>query len=265
VRGFGKYLLWVYAGMALTFLMIPIIYTIVFSFNDSRRTNIIWRGFTLDNWLSVCDAQDVCPAFMNSILVAGVSTVLATAMGTAIAIALVRYRFKFRQATTLLLFLPMATPEVVLGAGLAAQFLQLGVNKGLGTVIIAHTMFCISFVVVTVRARVAVLDPALEEAGRDLYGSPNQVVWRVTFPLLVPGIVAAALLSFALSFDDFIITNFNAGAAMTFPRFVYTAAARGIPAEANVIASGVFFLAIALVLAVQIRGAIKRQQLAKAG
>jgi spermidine/putrescine transport system permease protein len=265
VRGFGKYLLWVYAGMALTFLMIPIIYTIVFSFNDSRRTNIIWRGFTFDNWLSVCDAQDVCPAFMNSILVAGVSTVLATAMGTAIAIALVRYRFKFRQATTLLLFLPMATPEVVLGAGLAAQFLQLGVNKGLGTVIIAHTMFCISFVVVTVRARVAVLDPALEEAGRDLYGSPTQVFWRVTFPLLVPGIVAAALLSFALSFDDFIITNFNAGAAMTFPRFVYTAAARGIPAEANVIASGVFFLAIALVLAVQIRGAIKRQQLAKAG
>lgn len=265
MRGFGKYLLWVYAGMALTFLMIPIIYTIVFSFNDSRRTNIIWRGFTFDNWLSVCDAQDVCPAFMNSILVAGVSTVLATAMGTAIAIALVRYRFKFRQATTLLLFLPMATPEVVLGAGLAAQFLQLGVNKGLGTVIIAHTMFCISFVVVTVRARVAVLDPALEEAGRDLYGSPNQVFWRVTFPLLVPGIVAAALLSFALSFDDFIITNFNAGAAVTFPRFVYTAAARGIPAEANVIASGVFFLAIALVLAVQIRGAIKRQQLAKAG
>ena len=265
MRGFGKYLLWVYAGMALTFLMIPIIYTIVFSFNDSRRTNIIWRGFTFDNWLSVCDAQDVCPAFMNSILVAGVSTVLATAMGTAIAIALVRYRFKFRQATTLLLFLPMATPEVVLGAGLAAQFLQLGVNKGLGTVIIAHTMFCISFVVVTVRARVAVLDPALEEAGRDLYGSPNQVFWRGTFPLLVPGIVAAALLSFALSFDDFIITNFNAGAAMTFPRFVYTAAARGIPAEANVIASGVFFLAIALVLAVQIRGAIKRQQLAKAG
>ena len=108
MRGFGKYLLWVYSGMALVFLLIPVIYTIVFSFNDARRTNIIWRGFTFDNWLNVCDAQDVCPAFMNSIIVAGVSTVLATAMGTAIAIALVRYRFKFRQATTLLLFLPMA-------------------------------------------------------------------------------------------------------------------------------------------------------------
>ena len=158
MRGFGKYLLWVYSGMALVFLMIPIVYTIVFSFNDARRTNIVWRGFTFDNWLDVCNAQDVCSSFGNSLLVAGVSTVLATAMGTAIALALVRYRFRFREATTLLLFLPMATPEVVLGAGLAAQFLQLGVQKGLVTIIIAHTMFCISFVVVTVRARVAVLD-----------------------------------------------------------------------------------------------------------
>jgi spermidine/putrescine transport system permease protein len=262
VRGFGKYLLWIYAGLAMVFLLIPIVYTIVFSFNDSRRTNIVWRGFTFDNWLTVCNAQDVCSAFGNSVLIAAVATVLATAMGTAIAIALVRYRFRFRRATTLLLFLPMATPEVVLGAGLAAQFLQIGAQKGLGTIIIAHTMFCISFVVVTVRARVAVLDPALEEAGRDLYGSPFQVFLRITFPLLLPGITAAALLSFALSFDDFIITNFNAGPEMTFPRFVYTAAARGIPAEANVIASAVFFAAIAIVLVAQVGGALKRRRLA---
>jgi spermidine/putrescine transport system permease protein len=262
VRGFGKYLLWIYAGLAMVFLLIPIVYTIVFSFNDSRRTNIVWRGFTFDNWLTVCNAQDVCSAFGNSVLIAAVATVLATAMGTAIAIALVRYRFRFRRATTLLLFLPMATPEVVLGAGLAAQFLQIGAQKGLGTIIIAHTMFCISFVVVTVRARVAVLDPALEEAGRDLYGSPFQVFLRITFPLLLPGITAAALLSFALSFDDFIITNFNAGPEMTFPRFVYTAAARGIPAEANVIASAVFFAAIAIVLVSQVGGALKRRRLA---
>lgn len=261
MRGLGKHLINAYVVIALTFLLIPIVYTIVFSFNDARRTNIIWRGFTLDNWLTVCDAADVCRSFGNSILIALVSTVLATTLGTMIAIALVRYRFRFRQATTLLLFLPMATPEVVLGAGLAAQFLQLGVEKGLGTIIIAHTMFCISFVVVTVRARVAVLDPALEEAGRDLYASPSQVFWRITFPLLVPGIMAAALLSFALSFDDFIITNFNAGSETTFPRFIYTAAARGIPAEANVIASAVFFLAIILVLVAQVGGAIKRQRL----
>jgi len=265
VRGFGKYAIWVYSAIALTFLMIPIIYTIVFSFNDSRRTNIVWRGFTLDNWLNVCEAQGVCQAFANSILIGVVATILATTLGTMIAIALVRYRFRFRSATTLLLFLPMATPEVVLGAGLAAQFLQAGVPKGIGTIILAHTMFCISFVVVTVRARVASLDPALEEAGRDLYGSPREVFWRITFPLLLPGIIAAALLSFALSFDDFIITNFNRGADVTFPSYIYTAAARGIPAEANVIASGVFLLAIALVLVSQVSAAARRRRLAKTG
>lgn len=261
MRGFGKHLISIYVVIALALLMVPIVYTIIFSFNDARRTNIIWRGFTFENWLTVCDAPDVCGAFANSILVALVATVLATTLGTMIAIALVRYRFRFRQTTTLLLFLPMATPEVVLGAGLAAQFLQAGVEKGLGTVIIAHTMFCISFVVVTVRARVATLDPALEEAGRDLYASAREVFWRITFPLLIPGIMAAALLSFALSFDDFIITNFNAGPDLTFPRYVYTAAARGIPPQANVIASAVFFLAIALVLIVQISGAIRRKRL----
>jgi len=264
VRGFGKYALYVYAVITFVFLLIPIAYTVAFSFNDARRTNIIWRGFTFDNWLSVCESPNVCESFSNSILVAVVATVMATTLGTMIAIALVRYRFKFRSATTLLLFLPMATPEVVLGAGLAAQFLAAGVQKGLVTVIIAHTMFCVSFVVVTVRARVATLDPTLEEAGRDLYASPAQVFWRITFPLLIPGIIAAALLSFALSFDDFIITNFNAGAAVTFPRYVYTAAARGIPAEANVIASAVFFLAIAAVLISQIGGALQRRKLAKA-
>ena len=159
-----------------------------------------------------------------------VATVIATILGTMIAIALVRYRFRFRSQTSLLLFLPMATPEVVLGAGLAAQFLSLGVQKGIGTIIIAHTMFCISFVVVTVKARVASLDPALEEAGRDLYGSPTRCSGASRSRCCCPGILAAALLSFALSFDDFIITNFNSGAVTTFPKYIYIAASRGIPA-----------------------------------
>ena len=264
-RWFGRYALWIYSGLEFVFLLIPIAYTIVFSFNDVRRTNIVWRGFTLDNWINVCKEQDVCQAFGNSILVGVIATLAATAMGTAMAIALVRYRFRFRAATTLLLFLPMATPEVVLGAGLAAQFLTAGVPKGIVTIILAHTMFCISFVVVTVRARVASLDPALEEAGRDLYASPAQVFWRITFPLLLPGIVAAALLSFALSFDDFIITNFNAGAAVTFPKYVYTAAARGIPAQANVIASAVFLAAIIGVIIAQLTAAARRKRLAREG
>jgi spermidine/putrescine transport system permease protein len=157
----------------------------------------------------------------------------------------------------------MATPEVVLGAGLASQFFNLGVQKGIGTIIVAHVMFCLSFVVVTVKARVASLDPVLEEAGKDLYANPRQVFWKITFPLLLPGIAAAALLSFALSFDDFIITNFNAGSEMTFPRYVYTAAARGVPAEANVIGSAVFIAAILIVLATQINGERKRRMLLK--
>lgn len=259
-KGLG---LWVYTVIALVFLLIPIGYTFVFSFNDSGKSNLAWRGFTLDKWLNVCSQPGLCEAFGNSILVGVIATVIATALGTAIAVALVRYRFKFRSSISLLLFLPMATPEVVLGAGLAAQFLTLGTQKGLVTIILAHTMFCISFVVVTVKARVASLDPALEEAGRDLYGSSGQVFWRITFPLLLPGIMAAALLSFALSFDDFIITNFNSGAVDTFPKFIYIAAARGIPAEANVIASAVFLLALIVVISTRLSAAAREKRLAK--
>jgi spermidine/putrescine transport system permease protein len=259
----GRWLLPTYVVLTFAFLMIPIIYTFVFSFNDSVKSNIIWRGFTLDNWINVCDQQVVCTAFGNSLIIALSATTIATVLGTMIAIALVRYRFKFRAATNLLLFLPLATPEVVMGAGLAAQFLDLGWTKGLSTVIIAHVMFTLSFVVVTVKARVATLDPALEEAGRDLYGNPFQVFRKVTLPLLLPGILAAAMLAFALSFDDFIITQFNSGSIETFPKFVYTAAARGIPAEANVIGSSVFLVAIAIVLVVQIRGSRKAKKLAK--
>ena len=261
--GFGRWLLPFYSLLALVFLLIPIVYTIVFSFNNSLKTNISWRGFTLDNWLHVCDEPGVCDAFGNSILIGVVATVIATTLGTMIAIALARYRFRFRAATNLLIFLPMATPEVVLGAGLAAQFLTAGVAKGIGTVIIAHTMFCLSFVVVTVKARVSGLDPALEEAGRDLYGSPAQVFLRVTLPLLLPGILAAALLSFSLSFDDFIITYFNSGSLQTFPTYIYTAATRGIPPQANVIASAVFTLAIIIVVSIQVSGELRRKRLAR--
>jgi spermidine/putrescine transport system permease protein len=259
----GKYLLPVYVAVAFVFLLIPIGYTFVFSFNDSFKSNTIWRGFTFDNWIGVCDTAAVCEAFGNSILIATVATVVSTILGTMIAIALGRYRFKFRSGINLLLFLPLATPEVVMGAGLAAQFLTAGVPKGMPTVIIAHVMFTLSFVVVTVKARIATLDPKLEEAGRDLYAAPFEVFRKITFPLLLPGIMAAALLAFALSFDDYIITAFNAGPVTTFPKFVFTSAARGLPPEANVIGSAVFIVAIAIVLAIQLNGARKRKKLAK--
>ncbi|MEN9713913.1 MAG: hypothetical protein RLZZ164_577 [Actinomycetota bacterium] len=252
----------IYSGLALVFLLIPIVYTIAFSFNDSVRSNTVWEGFTVTHWTNVCAKGNICEALGNSILIGAISTLIATVLGSALAIGLVRYSFKFRASTNLLLFLPMATPEVVLGAGLAAFFFNIGFASGLVTTIIAHVMFCLSFVVVTVKARVQTLDPVLEEAGRDLYANPNQVFWKITFPLLLPGIISAALLSFALSFDDFIITYFNSGSVTTFPKFIYVAASRGVPAEANVIASAVFLLAIVIVLVTQITGAIKRRKLA---
>ena len=261
----GKLGLPVYALLATAFLLTPILYTIVFSFNNSEsgRTQTSWQGFTFDKWLNVCARAEVCEGVTNSILISVISTLIATILGTAIAIALVRYQFKFRPLVSLTLFLPMATPEVVMGAGLASLFFNLGVTQGLVTIILAHVMFCLSFVVVTVKARVQTLDPVLEEAGRDLYASPSQVFWRITFPLLLPGIVSAALLAFALSFDDFIITYFNAGPVSTFPLFIYIQAAKGVPAEANVIASAVFLLAILIVVAVQVRSNLKAKKLAQ--
>jgi len=259
----GRFVLPAYSAIALVFLLIPIVYTIVFSFNNSTRSNTVWEGFTLKHWLNVCSRQDVCDAVSNSILIGVISTIFATILGTALAIALVRYSFKARSLVSLSLFLPMATPEVVLGAGLAGLFFNAGVGAGMVTTIIAHVMFCLSFVVVTVKARVQTLDPTLEEAGADLYANPTHVFTKITLPLLMPGIISAALLSFALSFDDFIITYFNSGSVTTFPKYIYVAASRGVPAEANVIASAVFLLAIVIVLATQIRGALKRAKLAK--
>ncbi len=257
----GKWLLPTYVGLAFIFMMIPIGYTFVFSFNKVEKSNIAWKEFTFDNWLNMCGQPVVCHAFGNSVAIAIISTLISTALGTAIAIALGRYKFKGRSVTNLLLFLPMATPEVVMGAGLAAQFLNVGIAKGFWTIVVAHVMFTLSFVVVTVKARVATLDPRLEEAGRDLYANASAVFWRITFPLLLPGIMAAAMLSFALSFDDFIITQFNSGPETTFPKFVYTAAARGIPPEANVIGSLVFIVAIAIVMVVQVRASLKAKKL----
>ena len=259
----GRYLLPVYSAVAFVYLLTPIAYTFAFSFNDAGRSNLVWRGFTWDNWRNPCGAPAVCESVVNSLEIGVLATVVATVLGTMIAIALVRYRFRFRASANLLLFLPMATPEVVLGAALLAQFLNLRINPGFTTIVIAHVMFCISFVVVTVKARVASLDPKLEEAAADLYASPRAAFWRVTFPLLLPGIAAAALLAFSLSFDDFIITNFNSGSTSTFPKYIYISASRGIPAEANVVASAVFLFAIVLVVASQISRAARAKRLAK--
>ncbi|MET1156543.1 ABC transporter permease subunit [Arthrobacter sp.] len=261
-NSFGRWLVPVIGGLAFVFLLVPIAYVFVYSFNDAGRTNLTWRGFTWDNWRNPCGAPEVCSSLGNSLQIGATATLIAVVLGTAIAIGLVRYRFRFNATANMLIFLPLATPEVVLGASLLAQFLNVGAELGKGTIIIAHTVFCISFVVVTVKARVASLDPKLEEAAADLYASPMQAFWRVTFPLLLPGIVAAGLLSFAISFDDFIITNFNSVNVDTFPKFIYVAATRGIPAQANVIGSAMFIIALLIVIGGQVLAHRRRKMLA---
>lgn len=247
-RWFSRNLIRIYAVLGFTYLFIPVLYTFAFSFNNSVKSNLVWRGFTLNNWKNPCGAPDICNALSNSIKIGLLATFIATILGTMIAFALGRYSFKGRTLVNLLIFLPMATPELVLGASLLTMFLNFGFNPGFVTIVIAHVMFCISFVVVTVKARIASLDPRLEQAAMDLYADERETFRRVTLPLLAPGIAGAALLAFSLSFDDFIITNFNSGNVNTFPKFVYISAERGLPAQANVIGSSMFFLALIVVL-----------------
>jgi spermidine/putrescine transport system permease protein len=253
-RWFRRNLIRIYAVVAFTYLLIPIAYTIAFSFNDGGKSNLIWKGFTLDNWMNPCGAPEVCTALGNSIKIGLLATTFATILGTMIAFAIGRHKFRGRSATNLLIFLPMATPEIVLGASLLSLFLTLKINPGFWPTVIAHVMFCISFVVVTVKARIASLDPRLEQAAMDLYANEVETFRRVTLPLVAPGIAGAALLAFSLSFDDFIITNFNSGTMTTFPKFVYVSAARGIPPQANVIGSSMFIIALVIVILGQIVG-----------
>ena len=251
-RWIGRNLIRIYAIFAFTYLFIPVAYTFAFSFNDAGKSNLIWQAFTFKNWQNPCGAPEVCNALGNSIKIGFLATFFATILGTMIAFAIGRHNFKGRSASNLLIFLPMATPEIVLGASLLSLFLVFKINPGFWPTVIAHIVFCISFVVVTVKARIASLDPRLEHAAMDLYANEFETFRRVTLPLVAPGIAGAALLAFSLSFDDFIITNFNSGTLTTFPKFIYVSAARGIPAQANVIGSAMFFLALALVIVGQL-------------
>jgi spermidine/putrescine transport system permease protein len=238
-----------YAALALIYLLAPIAVIIVFSFNDPRsRFNFVWHGFTLDNWKHPFDVPGLTEAMGNSLKIAAISTVIATIIGTLMALALVRYQFRGRAPTNFFIFLPLATPEVVMGASLLSLFLTLGVATGFTTIVIAHIMFNISFVVVTVRSRLIGFDRNLEEAAQDLGANGLQTFARVTLPLIAPGVLAAALLAFALSVDDFVITNFNAGSTVTFPLFIWGAARVAVPPQINIIATMIFVATLFLML-----------------
>lgn len=263
LRAIGHYALPAFTLLAIGYLLVPIVVMIVFSFNDYQgKFNFIWHGFTLNGWLHPLAWQGLPEAIRTSLFIAFVSTLIATTLGTLIGLALTRYEFHGRGAINGLIFLPMATPEIVMGASLLTLFVASATQSpakdiipkgtlfplGVQTVLIAHVLFNISFVVVTVKARLAGFDRRLEEAAMDLGANEWSTFWRVTFPLILPGVLAAGLLAFSLSIDDFVITYFVSGTTNTFPIWVYAIQRNALPIQINVIGSIVFLSAVSIVL-----------------
>jgi spermidine/putrescine transport system permease protein len=249
-----------WSALALLYLFIPIFIVVLFSFNDNKgRFNFTWQGFTLDHWKDPFANPDLAVALKNSILIAVIATAIATALGTFMAMSLVRYRFRGRRTVDFYVFLPLATPEVVLGAALLALFLQAGTNTGFATIVIAHVMFTISYVVVTVKARLEGMDRHIEEAAMDLGATEWATFRKITLPMIAPGVAAAALLAAAISVDDFVITVFNAGQTQTFPLFIFGATRQGVPPEVNVLATCL----LVIILVLMVVNVVVQRRLAK--
>jgi spermidine/putrescine transport system permease protein len=270
-RSIGRFLdrwaLPAFTALAIGYLLIPIAVMILFSFNDYQgKFNFIWHGFTLNGWLHPLDWPGLPTSITNSLLVAFVSTLIATALGTLIGLSLSRYQFRGRGAINGLIFLPMATPEIVMGSSLQTLFVSSALPPlngivpkgslfplGLTTILIAHVMFNISYVVVTVKARLAGFDRHLEEAAMDLGATEWTTFWKVTFPIILPGVLAAGLLAFSLSIDDFVITNFVSGTTNTFPIWVWGILKNALPVQINVVGSIVFLVAVGAVALTTLR------------
>ncbi|HEY2878361.1 ABC transporter permease [Nocardioides sp.] len=250
--------------LVLVYTFVPIFVVILMSFNKlpSEQSKIYkFNSFTLDNWLHPCADPSMCDALKRSIEIGLLATLGATVLGTLAGFALVRHDFVGRSSTNVLIFLPMAAPEIVMGSSLLALFVSAGLAGQLGfwTILIAHIMFCLSFVVVTVRSRLAGLSDTLEQAASDLYATPNQTFWKVTFPLVLPGIAAAAMLSFSLSFDDFIITNLNAGNTTTFPMYVWGVSRKTIPMQINVVGTVMLLVSVLVVVGGEVNARRRRR------
>jgi len=245
-----------FAGLGLLYLFTPIFFIVAFSFNKPKGNfNIAWQEFTFDNWMHPFAEKSLTHALRVSLEIAAVSTLISTVLGSLIAVALSRYKFRGSGGLNLFLVLPLTTPEIVLGSSLATLFLgQNFIDFGFATIVIAHIMFQVSFVALTVRARIRGFDWTLEQAAQDLGASPLRTFMKVTLPLILPGILAASLLAFALSIDDFIITFFNSGNVSTFPLQIYGAARVRIPPQINVLASMILFLSVAVLLSGTIAG-----------
>ena len=249
-----RHLLTFAAMVTLFILLLPNVVVALFSFNKPNgRYNYQWVRFSTDAWADPCGTPGICDSLGLSLRIGVTASLVATVLGTMVAFALGRFRFRGRATTNLLIFMPMATPEVVMGSSLLTLFVMMGLSTGALAILIAHIMFCVSFVVVAVKARVASLDPRLEEAAADLGATPLATFMKVTLPLVAPGIAAGALLAFSLSFDDYIITNFNASpSSITFPMYVWGAAQRGTPVQINVVGTVMFVLSVGIVLTAQL-------------
>lgn len=245
----------IYTGLVIAYLFIPIAVMALFGFNDPvGRFNFEWQGFTLHWYRNLFEIPELVEGLKNSLLIAAISTLIATVLGTLIALAISRYRFRGRSGLNLFIFVPMATPEIVMGVSLLSMFVTMNLTRGFATIGLAHIMFLISYVVVTVRARTASLDRSLEDAAQDLGATPLTSFWTVTFPLIFPGVLAGAFLAFALSIDDYVITSFNAGSTITFPLWVYGASRIGVPPQVNVMGTLLFLFGAIYVAVAIIRG-----------
>lgn len=258
-RPLGTWLLYLVTILGFAYLFVPLVTIAVFTFNKpSGKFNTAWESFTFDNWRHAFAPTDYLHAFGVSIQVALIACSVATALGALLALAISRYRIKGGVALDLLLILPLTTPEIVMGASLFTLFFNQGVRRGLLTIVIAHTLFCVSFVALTVRARLRGLDWSLEDAAADLGSPPLRTFVKITFPMIVPGIVAAFMLSLALSIDDYIITSFVAGNVSTFPREVFDSSRVTIPPQVHVIATMTMLIAVAVIVISTVAG-LRRQ------
>ena len=254
-RSWKNLILPIYTKLIIAYLLVPIAVMILYSFNANTAANATapkvsfrWQGFTLDWWRQWNGVPDLTSALWNSLLIAVLSTIVATIFGTMIALALVRYRFRGSGTLEVVMFLNIAAPEIVLGAALLSFFVLINFQQGLLSIFVAHVMFNIAFVAITVRARLAGFDRAVEEAAQDLGATPWVTFWRVTFPMIFPGIIAGALLAFVLSIDDFIITNFVAGSTQTFPLWVYGTVKVGIPPQVFVMGTLIFMVGVLIAI-----------------
>ena len=254
-RPWGTYVLYVVAILSFVYLFVPLFRIVQLSFNVQKgKKNTSWNGFTVHNWANAFHSSTYLDALKESLKVASWACALATVMGALVALAITRYKMKGGAFINLMLVIPLTTPEIVMGASLFTLFFNEGVTRGFWTIVIAHTMFCVSFVALTVKARIRGLDWSLEDAASDLGASPLRTFRKITLPIITPGIAAAFLLSIALSIDDYIITSFVAGGVKTLPRQIFDGEKIELPAQVHVIASMIMFLAITIILVSSIAG-----------